>query len=209
MKKLAVLGASGHGKVVADCAELCGWESVVFFDDAWPGRQENGHWPVIGNTESLLSSLADYDGVVVAIGHCRTRQNKLTQLREAGAPIPTLIHPNAVISRYATLGAGSVVFAGVVVNVDARIGEGCILNTGCTIDHDCLLGDAVHVSPGANLAGGSTVGDRSWVGIGSAVRQYLHIGSDVMVGVGAAVVKDIPDGLTVVGVPAVELTKKV
>ncbi len=208
MKKLAVLGASGHGKVVADCAELCGWESIVFFDDAWPGRQENGHWPVLGNTEKLISSLSEFDGVLVAIGHCRIRQEKLAILREAGAAIPTLVHPRAVISRYAAIGSGTVVFAGAVVNVDARIGEGCILNTGCTVDHDCMLGDAVHVSPGANLAGGVTVGDRSWVGIGSAVRQYLTIGSDVMVGVGAAVVKNIPDGLTVVGVPARDINAK-
>lgn len=205
MKKLALLGASGHGKVVADCAELCGWDTVVFFDDAWPTRQENGRWPVLGDTAALLASLSDYDGVLVSIGHCRVRQEKLALLTAAGARIPTLVHPTAVISRYATLGVGTVVFAGVVVNVDARVGDGCILNTGCTVDHDCVIGACVHVSPGANLAGGVTVGDRSWVGIGSAVRQYLTIGSDVMVGVGAAVVSNIPDGATVVGVPAAPL----
>ena len=208
MKKLAILGASGHGKVVADCAEACGWESVVFFDDAWPARRENGHWPVLGDTAALLTTLAAYDGVLVAIGNCRVRQEKLALLSEAGASIPTLVHPTAVISRYATLGAGTVVFANAVVNVDASVGPGCILNTGCTVDHDCVLGACVHVSPGANLAGGVTVGDRSWVGIGSATRQYLSIGSDVMVGVGAAVVSNIPDGLTVVGAPAADITLK-
>lgn len=202
MKRLAILGASGHGKVVADCAELCGWESVSFFDDAWPGKQSNGGWPVIGDTNSLLACVADFDGVLVAIGNNAVREAKLLALAEQGAALPVLVHPAASLSRYAVVGAGSVLFAGAVVNVDCRIGTGAIINTGATVDHDCVLGDAVHISPGAHLAGGVCVGDRSWLGIGSSVRQLAQIGCDVMVGAGAAVVSDIPDACVVTGVPA-------
>lgn len=202
MKRLAILGASGHGKVVADCAELCGWESVSFFDDAWPDKQSNGTWPVVGDTASLLACVADFDGVLVAIGNNGVREAKLQVLSEQGAVLPVLVHPAAVISRYAVVGAGSVLFAGAVVNVDCRIGNGAIINTGATVDHDCVLGDAVHISPGAHLAGGVCVGDRSWVGIGSSVRQLMRIGCDVMVGAGAAVVSDTPDACVVTGVPA-------
>lgn len=202
MKRLAILGASGHGKVVADCAEQCGWTSVSFFDDAWPEKQDNGVWPVIGNTDSLLESYRQFDGVLVAIGNNRTRQLKLQQLHGYGVLLPVLIHPAASVSRYASLGAGSVAFAGAVVNADTRVGMGAIINTAATIDHDCVLGAAVHVSPGANLAGGVSIGDRSWIGIGSSVVQLVKIGSDVMVGAGAAVVSDVATGHVVVGVPA-------
>jgi len=202
MKRLAILGASGHGKVVADAAECCGWDSVVFFDDAWPERARNGVWRVAGRTVDLLESLGNFDGVVVAIGNNAIRYAKMDLLRKAGGVLPTIIHPSAVVSRYAALGEGSVVFAGAVVNVDAKVGCGAILNTGCSIDHDCVLGDAVHVSPGARLAGGVCVGDLSWVGIGASVRQLVRIGARAMVGAGAAVVSDLPDDVTAMGVPA-------
>lgn len=202
MKRLAILGASGHGKVVADCAEMCGWESVSFFDDAWPDKQNNGKWPVVGDTNALLAHITEFDGVLVAIGNNAVREAKLRNFSARDAVLPVLVHPAAVVSRYAKIGAGSVVFAGAVVNVDCCIGRGAIINTGSTVDHDCVLGDAVHISPGAHLAGGVCVGDRSWVGIGSSVRQLVRIGCDVMVGAGAVVVADFLDGCTLAGVPA-------
>ncbi len=200
--KLAILGASGHGKVVADTAECCGWQTIEFFDDAWPRRQENGVWSVVGDTRILMGRLADFDGVVVAIGNNRIRHAKLLELQAVGARLVTLIHPAATVSRYASISEGTVVFAGAVVNADTCVSLGGILNTGCSIDHDCVLGDAVHISPGARLAGGVRVGDLSWVGIGASVRQLISIGQRVMVGAGSAVVSDIPNDVMVAGVPA-------
>lgn len=202
MKCLAILGASGHGKVVADIAESCGWDNIVFFDDAWPSLQDNAHWPVVGDTDSLLVQLTQFDGVIVGIGNNIIRQLKTRALHDAGAKIVSLVHPEATVSRYASLGNGSVVMAGVVINVDVVTGQGAILNTGCSIDHDTILGDFVHISPGARLAGSVQIGDLSWVGIGASVRQLVCIGQKVTVGASAAVVNHVLDGLTVVGVPA-------
>lgn len=202
MKRLAILGASGHGKVVADTAECCGWQAIEFFDDAWPELQVNAAWPVAGNTVSLMDRISDFDGVVVAIGNNQIRFAKILELRVAGACLVTLIHPSATVSRYASIGAGGVLFAGAVVNAYTSIGQGVILNTGCSIDHECVLGDAVHVSPGVRLAGDVKVGDFSWIGIGACVRHQIRIGQRVIVGVGAAVVSDIPNDVTVAGVPA-------
>lgn len=202
MKRLAILGASGHGKVVADAAELLGWDEVVFFDDAWPHVSHNSVWPVLGNTADLLASINEFSGVAIAIGNNITRLEKLNLLREQGIALPAIIHPDAVISRYAKIGEGSVVCAGVIVNADTQIGAGAILNTGCSIDHDCFLAEAVHISPGARLAGGTKVGICAWVGIGAVVRQLITIGAYSVVGAGAAVVKDVPENTTVVGIPA-------
>ncbi|BBR52934.1 MULTISPECIES: acetyltransferase [Pseudomonas] len=202
MKKLAILGASGHGKVVADTAEACGWTEIVFFDDVWPSRTSNGVWAVVGTGEDFFARAHEFDGVVVAIGNNAIRQSKLAALVQQGAKPATLVHPAAYVSLHATVGAGSVVFAGAVLNPGARVGMGAILNTGCSIDHDCILADAVHISPGARLAGGVVIGPCSWVGIGACVKQMIKIGADVVVGAGAAVVADVSDRMTVVGVPA-------
>lgn len=202
MSRLAILGASGHGRVLADTAECCGWGRVEFFDDGWPNLQFNHGWSVCGDSSVLLGCLDQFDGVLVAIGDNRIRQVKLSELLVAGARLATLIHPSAVVSRYSMIEPGSVVLAGAVVSAGVRVGLGAILNTGCSVDHDCLLGAAVHISPGARLAGAVHVGDLAWVGIGASVRQSIRLGSGVMVGAGAAVVSDVADGLTVVGVPA-------
>ena len=202
MSRLAILGDSGHGKVVADTAECCGWRAIDFFDDEWPHVSSIGPWQVVGDTELLKSELHIYEGVLVAIGNNHIRHRKLLELEAAGGRLCTLVHPAATVSRYALLDRGSVVFAGVVVNADSRIGLGAILNTGCSIDHDCLLDDCVHVSPGARIAGTVRIGRLSWIGIGACVKQSINIGSNVTVGAGAAVVSDVVDGVTVVGVPA-------
>lgn len=202
MKRLALLGASGHGKVVADTAQLCGWDEVVFFDDAWPQRQANGLWPVQGTTADLLSHLSAFDGVVVSIGHGVTRLDKQRTLTAAGARMATLVHPAAVVSSHAVLGPGTVVMAGAVVQIGVSVGLAGIVNTHASVDHDSQLADGVHVCPGAHLSGDVRVGPCSWIGVGAAIRQGITIGQRVVVGAGGVVVADIPDGLTVVGNPA-------
>lgn len=199
---LAILGASGHGKVVADTAFESGWQSLMFFDDGDVGRDRLGTWPIVGGTTELLASLAKFGGVIVAIGHNRTRLAKTRELSAAGANLVTLVHPRAYVARDVRLGAGTVVFAGAVVQPGATIGAGVIVNTGATVDHDCVLADGVHVCPGAHLAGGVSVGECAWLGIGCVVKQYTAIGVDAVVGGAAAVMTPVPDGTTVVGVPA-------
>ena len=202
MRRLAILGASGHGKVVAEAAILAGWTSVVHFDDAYPKLQQAGEWMVAGTAAELIRDRKEFDGFVVAIGRNALRLEKHRALLKAGLPPGTVIHPSAVVSRSARIGAGSVVLAGAVINADARLGAACIVNTSASVDHDCALEDGVHVSPGAHLGGDVCVGEAAWVGIGAAVRQGIRIGAGAIVAAGATVVHDVPDGVTVAGIPA-------
>lgn len=202
MKCLAILGASGHGKVVADAAERSGWGSIRFFDDAWPGLTVNGHWPVVGSSVELLSNLEEYDGVVVGIGDNRIRHQKLQDLDTAGARVVSVIHPSATVSPYVKLGPGAVVFANAVINADVVIGAGAIINTGAVIEHDCRLGECTHVSPNATLAGGVVLGQLVWVGANACVKQLVSIGNEVVVGMGSVVLQNVVAGQVVAGNPA-------
>lgn len=205
--RLAILGASGHGKVVADAAEHSGWDSITFFDDAWPDVKDNGSWLVDGNTASLLERLAEFDGVVVAIGSNCIRAEKQNSLSVAGARLATVVHPSAVVSLYATIGEGAVVFGNAVVNACAIVGAGTIVNTGAIVEHDCVVGEFAHLSPNAALAGGVNLGQEAWVGACASVRQLLSVGAGSVVGMGAVVTRDVPPGATVVGNPAKPLSR--
>lgn len=201
---LAILGAGGHGKVVADAALLNSeWSDVVFFDDNHPSIVNNSRWTVAGTSSDLFNDHHQFSGLVVAIGDNKLRLFKTLELKQAGANVVSVIHPKAVVSPYASIAIGSVVFADAIINIDARVGRACIVNTGSIVEHDCHLYDGVHLSPNAALAGETEVGECSWIGIGAITKQLTVIGSGVVVGAGAVVITSVPDDVTVVGNPAV------
>ncbi|NRD74697.1 acetyltransferase [Shewanella sp. VB17] len=206
MKSLAILGASGHGKVLADIALVNGFESIQFFDDCYPELQQLETWPISGNTDTLLASVQSFSAVIVGIGHNQTRLAKQTTLENAGAIMATLIHPKAIVSQFASIKPGSVVMAGAVLSAFATLGRANIINTAATVDHDCKLADGVHISPGANLAGAVSVGTCTWVGLGACVIQCLKIGANVIVGAGSTVIHSTIDNIMVVGSPAKQST---
>ncbi len=199
---LAIYGAGGHGKVVADLAEELGYQKVVFFDDEYAVKKKLEHWDVKGDFAALLADVSKYAGVIVAIGNNRVRLEKITLLINKGANVISLIHPTANVSRYVSLGIGSVVCSNASVNAFAKIGMGAIINTNASVDHDCVLGQGVHICPGASLAGNVIVGDFSWIGIGSSIIQQVSVGCDCFVAAGSVVVKDVLDSQKVKSNPA-------
>tara|TARA_A100001391_G_scaffold125291_1_gene85479 strand:+ start:27526 stop:28152 length:627 start_codon:yes stop_codon:yes gene_type:complete len=207
MRRLAILGASGHGKVVADTAIRAGWETIAFFDDSWGNAQPNTAFSVIGKTSTLIDMADKFDGAIIAIGDNRTRLMKALQLSDAGLPLPNLVHPYSYVANNVIIGAGTVIFAGAIIQSGTSIGPASIVNTGATVDHDCSLSAGSHISPGAHLAGSVHVGECAWVGIGSTVNQNLSIGDDAIIGANAAVITDVRNGVTMVGVPANVLQK--
>ncbi|MCK8043299.1 acetyltransferase [Shewanella sp. 1CM18E] len=202
MKSIAILGASGHGKVLAEIALLCGYTSVYFFDDRYPGLDKLESWRVIGNTEDLVLRCKEFSAVCIGIGENKIRLAKQVLLEQADARIVSLVHPNAVVSQFARIEAGSVIMACAVVGSFSIIGKANIVNTGATVDHDCRLDDGVHISPGAKLAGSVEVGVCSWVGMGASVLQALKLGTNVIVGAGACVIHPVENNSTVIGSPA-------
>lgn len=205
MSSLVIVGASGHGRVVADIAEKNGYMEIVFFDDN-PSSQMCGKHKVVGGCKDALS-YKGYD-FIVAIGNAAVRRKIQSELDRMGLHIVSLIHPAAVVAPDVKIGKGSVVVAGAVINPGAQIGQGCIVNTCSSVDHDCRIGDYVHVSVGAHVAGNAVIGDNTWIGAGATVSNNVEIISDCMIGAGAVVVKNITEADTYIGVPTRKMEKR-
>ena len=172
LKKLVIIGASGHGKVIADIALNNQYDEIVFLDDDKRVTECAG-FAVKGTTENIEEYLSwDF---IVAIGDALARQNVLKKLENIQCNIVSLIHPKAVVSRRVEIKMGTVVMAGAVINSDTKIGKGCIVNTGASVDHDGIIDDFVHISVGAHVAGNVHIGLKTWIGAGAIVLNNLSI----------------------------------
>ncbi|PRD09353.1 acetyltransferase [Bacillus sp. MYb56] len=200
-KKLLIIGAGGHGKVIADIAlKMNKWKYIAFLDDN-DGVKTSMGIEIIDKSTRVSEYIKDYD-VFVGIGNNVIREKLQGQLEAFGASIPILVYPNAIVGEQVQLGTGSVVMAGVVINCCTNIGKGCIINTASTIDHDNIIEDYVHISPGAHLAGTVKIGRGTWLGIGSIISNNISITNQCKIGAGAVIVKNIIKTGTYIGVPA-------
>jgi acetyltransferase EpsM len=204
MKPLVMVGA-GTGslpRIVAEAMAARGAPLAGYLD--FGDRPEPPATPIarLGAADRLddPAFLGAFDIVVAVQGD--GRRELCERIVERGGTLPVIAHPAAVLSTTATVGAGTIVSAGVIVQSDARIGRFCILNTACTIDHDNVLGDFVSVSPGVHTTGHVKIGDHSFVGAGSVILNRVKVGRRVTIGAGAVVIRDVPDEVTVVGNPA-------
>lgn len=198
-RQLVIIGASGHGKVIADIAKKLDYNEIVFLDDDTTLVECNGY-RVVGTTKDV-KSYKSYE-FVVAIGNAEIRKKIQNQLSNENITIATLVHPNAVIGENVVLGEGTVVMAGAVVNPCVTIGNGCIINTCTSVDHDCVIGDFAHISVGAHIAGTVTIGECTWIGAGATIINNLNICGSCMIGAGAVIINNIDEPGTYVGVPA-------
>src|SRR5690625_1622219 len=138
-RKLLIIGAGGHGKVVADIArKMKVWQEISFLDDN-PDITSLFGSKVLGNTKEISNYIDDYD-IFIAIGNNDIRKKLYFHLENLRATIPTLIHPSAIIGEEVSIDSGTVIMARVVINCSTTVGRGCIINTGSTIDHDNEIG---------------------------------------------------------------------
>ena len=207
--RVIIVGAGGHGEVMADALLQSGLEGVEplgYVDDqpALVGCRRQG-LPVLGTIASLPD--IPHEAVIIAIGDNARRAALFGRLTKAGERFATIRHPSAIIAPDVTIGAGTVICAGVIVNPGAVIGANVILNTGCSVDHHNRIGDHSHVAPGARLGGEVSIGEGTLVGIGATVMPGRQTGPWSAVGAGALVHKNVPSRVTVVGVPATPLRR--
>ncbi len=198
MKKIIIIGASGHGKVVADIARLNGYDEITFLDDNTE-KTKCGKYDVAGTTDIIEQFDCDF---IVGIGDANARRKLMDRLEKSNKRTVTLIHPDAVIAEDVIIGNGSVVMAGAVINPGTRIGNGAIINTCSSVDHDCIIGNYVHVAVGAHICGSVVIGDNTWMGAGSLAINNIQICENCLIGAGAVIIKNIDELGTYIGIPA-------
>jgi sugar O-acyltransferase (sialic acid O-acetyltransferase NeuD family) len=202
---VAIAGAGGHAKVVADALLAGRGADLAGFLDDRPDRVGEMvlGYPVLGPIESWPHHALD--GIALGIGNNRSRQAIFARLATEGAVLVSVVHPRAAIASGVRLGHGAVAFANVVINADSAIGENVILNTACTVDHDCDIGAHAHLAPGVRLAGSVRIGEGALLGVGALAIPGISVGAWATVGAGAVLIRDVRAGATVVGVPAREV----
>ena len=196
-RNVVIIGAGGHGRVVADTIELSGDKVIGFLDD---NAQSDEKLNIIGKNADAYKYCDGETYLFVAIGNCKVRKDIMDKL--PNAKWYTAIHPSAVISPSAIIGKGSCVLPNAVVNNSAVIGKGVVVNTGATVDHDNVIGDYSLLACGVHLAGTVSVGECTWVGVGTTISNNVSVCDNVRLEAGTVVIEDITEEGTYIGVPS-------
>lgn len=213
-KPIAIFGAGGFGLEVAMLIEQINgmeheWENIGFFDDGEPkGKIVNG-LPVLGGVREL-NAWKEKINIALALGIPETKKKAYSTIRNEKVIFPTLIHPSVIIGneKFIDIGEGSIICAGNIITTNIRIGRHVILNLACTVGHETVIGDFSSFMPTCNISGGVTIGECSFWGTGAKVINHKKVGDGVTVGAGAVIINDVPDGVTVAGVPAKVIKSK-
>ena len=204
-KKIIIVGAGGHARVVASILNYHYEFEVIGIAD----RNEDNVGEVISGykiitTWDKLPEMRNQriDYIALAIGDNHEREKMFHDMKSAGFSVVTLIHPEAFLEKDCVLGQGTLVCAGAIIATNVDVGENSIINTGTIIDHEGSLGNHVHIAPGVVISGRVEIGDYSFVGTGVRIIDKIKVGRNVLIGAGSVVIEDIPDNVTAVGVPA-------
>jgi sugar O-acyltransferase (sialic acid O-acetyltransferase NeuD family) len=199
MKKIAIVGAGGNARELADMLRALPEFQVLGFLADTRGQYDS---PLLGDFSWLASN--EVDALAMGIGDpaSRLRVGQLLGSRYPNAEWPVIVHPTAYVGSGVKLARGVAICVGAIATTNIEVGEFAQLNFGCTVGHETRIGPGCLINPGANISGGVELGCSVMVGTGSQILQYVKVGDGARIGAGAVVTSDVPPGVTAVGVPA-------
>lgn len=205
IKNIILLGGGGHCKSVIDVAESAGYNILGILDMPEDVGKQVLDYKVIG-TDDDIPLYVDKAEFVITVGFIKNPAARIklyNKVKEAGGKLATIIASTAHVSKYSTLGEGTVVMHQAFVNAGAHIGINCIINTFCNIEHDAIIGDQCHISTGTMVNGDCKVGDRCFIGSQCVLANGIEIGDDVIVGAASFVRQTIMKKGIYFGNPAI------
>ncbi len=204
-KTLILVGGGGHCKSVIEAAESAGYSILGVLDMPEEVGKDIVSTKVIG-TDDDIPSYVDKAEFVITVGFIKNpaiRIKLYNKVKEAGGKFATIVASTAHVSKYATLGEGTVVMHQAFVNAGAKVGHNVILNTFSNIEHDAVIGNQCHISTGTMVNGDCKVGDNCFIGSQSVLANGISVGDDIVVGAGSLVRKSIKEKGIYSGNPAV------
>lgn len=207
MNNIIIFGASGHGSVILDSIERTSRYNIIGFIDSFKARgyRINGY-EVLGAEADLPSLINKFDIAfgVVAIGDNWVRKTMVEKIYRLvpDFKFAKVIHPKAVVGKDVTIGAGTILMPGAIVNANSVVGEHCIINTNSSLGHDGLMNDFSSLASGVCMGGNCTLGQYSAVSLGTNVIENISIAEHTVIGAGSLVVADVESHVLAFGSPA-------
>ena len=204
-KNLILIGGGGHCKSVIDVAESAGYNILGILDIPEEVGKSVLDYMAIG-TDDDIPQYVDKAEFIITVGFIKNpsiRMRIYNKVKQADGKLATIVASTAHVSRYASLGEGTVVMHQAVVNAGAKIGKNCIINTFCNIEHDAVIDDQCHISTGTMVNGDCKVGKRVFIGSQSVLANGITVGEDIIVGAGSVVRKTISEKGIYAGNPAI------
>ena len=210
MKQLILVGGGGHCKSVIDVAQSAGYQVLGVLDMPEEVGRAILNTKVIGTDEDIpyYVDKAEFVITVGFINNPATRIKLFNKIKEAGGKLATIIASTAYVSKYATLGEGTVVMHNAFVNAGAKVGKNVILNTFSNVEHDVEIEDQCHISTGAMVNGDCKIGKNCFIGSQSVLANGIIIGDDIIVSAGSFVKKSVSDKGTYSGNPVTLIHKR-
>lgn len=206
MTGIVIIGTGGHGREILDIVDACraagdNIEFLGFVDDGTADDEllTRRGASLLGRTDRIAELDAD---IVIGVASPRSRRQLDSEVTRLGRSVRSVFHPAASIGTANRLGPGAIFFPGSRLSTNVEAGRHLHVNANATVAHDCVIGDYVTINPGATVSGNVTLGNGVTIGTGANVIQGVTIGEDTTVGAGAVVVRDLPPGVTAVGMPA-------
>lgn len=179
-EKIILIGGGGHCRSCVDVIESDNRFVIAGIIDI-PEKvgQTVFNYTIIGSEDDLQKIVKTFKLYLITIGQVKgpdIRIEKYEQIARIGGTFPVIISPKSHISKHASIGEGTIIMHGAIVNAGASIGRNCIINTGAVIEHDVIIEDHCHISTGATINGGTVIKRGSFLGSNAVTKEYITIG---------------------------------